>query len=433
MNLYSTNSPQKFVDLKTAVLEALPPDNGLYMPEHIPQLPATFFEKIEEKSLPALAFDVSKCLLQGGISDDELKEIVDEALTFDAPVVAVTEEIGMLELFHGPTLAFKDFGARFMARMMGHFVKEEKGELTILVATSGDTGGAVANGFFKTPGTRVVVLYPSGKVSFLQEKQLTALGENILALEIEGDFDACQAMVKQAFLDPELRNHLRLTSANSINIARLIPQTFYYFWAWQQLKKKGKKLVFCVPSGNLGNVTAGLIAKRMGLPIEHFIIATNINNSVPVYLEKGVFPEKTTVPTISNAMDISKPSNFVRILELYGNDWQKIKADISGYYFSDEETRKAIRRINREENYLLDPHAAVGFLAMEAYQKAHPEVYGVVLGTAHPAKFLDVVEEETGKKVEVPEALARLANKEKVATYMPADFTAFKDYLMKLK
>lgn len=432
MFLYSTNSPENLVSLKEAVLRGLPADNGLFMPKEIPALPASFFEKLDDMSFPEMAFEVSKCLINGAIPDEDLKEIIDLSMTFDSPVVDVTDDIGMLELFHGPTLAFKDFGARFMARLMGYFVKDDKEDLYILVATSGDTGGAVASGFYKTPRIKVIVLYPSGKVSFLQEKQLTTLGENITALEIEGDFDACQALVKQAFLDADVQGHLRLTSANSINIARLIPQMFYYFRAYQQLKAKGKKLVFCVPSGNLGNITAGLIAKRMGLPIHHFIAATNNNNGVALYLQTGDFPDKKTVPTISNAMDVSKPSNFVRMLDLYENDWEGMKADISGFYYTDEETRQAVKRVEEEQNYLLDPHGALGFLAMEAYQKANPDVYGVVLGTAHPSKFLDVVEPVINRKVEVPERLARLADKQKEAKLMGTDFDGFKGFLLGL-
>lgn len=433
MQLYSTNSPDTFVSLKEAVLRGLPADNGLFMPEDIPALSDSFFERLPDMPFQEMAYEVSKCLLNGAIPDEDLKEIVELSMTFDAPVVEVTDSIGMLELFHGPTLAFKDFGARFMARLMGYFVKDDKEDLYILVATSGDTGGAVASGFYKTPRIKVIVLYPSGKVSFLQEKQLTTLGENITALEIKGDFDACQALVKQAFLDEEVREHLRLTSANSINIARLIPQMFYYFRAYQQLARKGKKLVFCVPSGNLGNLTAGLIAKRMGLPIDHFIAATNNNNGVAIYLQSGEFPEKKTVPTISNAMDVSKPSNFVRMKDLYEQNWENMQSEISGYFFSDEETRQAIRRVEEEQGYLLDPHGAVGFLAMEAYQKSHPDVYGVVLGTAHPSKFLDVVEPVINRKVEVPERLASLADKEKEAILLGADFEGFKGFLMGLK
>ncbi len=432
MFLYSTHSPKTLVGLKEAVLRGLPQDNGLYMPQEIPVLPASFFEKLDEMSFQELAFEVSKCLLNGAIPEDDLREIIEASMTFDAPVVRVTDDIGMLELFHGPTLAFKDFGARFMARLMGYFVKDDKEDLYILVATSGDTGGAVASGFYKTPRIKVIVLYPSGKVSFLQEKQLTTLGENISALEIQGDFDACQALVKQAFLDEEVQNHLRLTSANSINIARLIPQMFYYFRAYQQLKAQHGKIVFCVPSGNLGNLTAGLIAKRMGLPIHHFIAATNLNDGVARYLQQGIFPEKATVPTISNAMDVSKPSNFVRMLDLYGGDWQAMKADISGFYYTDEETRQAIKRVEEEQTYLLDPHGAVGFLAMDAYLKTHPDVYGVVLGTAHPSKFLDVVEPVIGRAVEVPARLAELANREKDAKWMGTEFGEFKKHLLAL-
>jgi len=432
MRLYSTNSPAIFVDLKEAVLRGLPPDNGLYMPEEIPQLPVSFFERMPSMRFQEMAFEVCSCLLQGAIPKDDLRHLIEQAVSFDAPVVPVSESIGMLELFHGPTLAFKDFGARFMAQLMGYFVKEDKEELYILVATSGDTGGAVASGFLQTPGIKVIVLYPSGKVSFLQEKQLTTLGHNITALEADGDFDACQALVKQAFLDDEVQGHLRLTSANSINIARLIPQMFYYFRAYQQLAEQGKKLVFCVPSGNMGNLTAGMIAQRMGLPIAHFITATNINNSVPLYLETGELPQKATVPTISNAMDVSKPSNFVRMLDLYQSNWEEMKAGLSGYYYSDEETREAIKRVRDQYNYLLDPHGAVGYLAMEAFQEKHPDTYGVVLGTAHPSKFLDVVEPVIGEAVDVPERLAILAEKEKRAIAIGTDFEGFKRFLMGL-
>jgi threonine synthase len=432
MQLYSTNSPDTYVDLKKAVIQGLPEDNGLYMPDEIPALPASFFQKLPSLSFPEMAFELVHHLLNGAVPEDDLREIVEGAINFEAPVVPVSEQIGMLELFHGPTLAFKDFGARFMARLMSYFVQGESRELNILVATSGDTGGAVASGFYKTPGTRVIILYPSGKVSFLQEKQLTTLGHNITAIEVEGTFDDCQALVKQAFLDSEVRGHLYLTSANSINISRLIPQMLYYFRAYQQLMGKKEKIVFCVPSGNFGNLTAGLMARKMGLPVHHFVAATNINRVVPSYLESGLYEPRPSLATISNAMDVGKPSNFARMLDLYDHAWEDMKGEISGFHYTDAQTRQAIQRVKKEYDYLLDPHGAVGFLAMEAYQQSHPDTYGVVLATAHPSKFLDVVEPVIGEKVPVPERLAVLADRPKEALQMGTDFEQFKSYLLRL-
>lgn len=431
MRLYSTKSPTKFVDLKKAVIKGLPEDNGLYMPEFIPELPDYFFQNIETYSFAELSYVVAKNLIQGAIPNEELRTIINEAVNFPAPVVSLREDLHILELFHGPSLAFKDFGARFMARVMGYFNKGEDKKLTILVATSGDTGGAVAAGFYDTPGIEVVILYPSGKVSHLQEKQLTTLGKNIRALEVDGTFDDCQALVKKAFLDDELNGKIRLSSANSINISRLIPQSFYYFEAYKQLKDKSKAPVFCIPSGNFGNLTAGLLAKRMGLPVKHFVAATNANDVVPQYLKSGKYEPRPSVRTLSNAMDVGAPSNFARMMDLFGSEWETVKNQVSGYAYSDEETSKELLRIYNEYQYLIDPHGAVGTLAMEEYLKENPGQQGVVLETAHPSKFKPDVEEIIGGDIDVPTRLAALSDKEKVATQMTKDFDPFKDWLLK--
>ena len=352
MRLYSTNNKDLFVDLKTAVFQGLPEDNGLYMPEEIPVLPKGFFEDLKDFSFQEIALNVCSNLFGNTIPINDLAKLVTEAINFPAPLVKLDEQISILELFHGPSLAFKDFGARFMAKLMGYFNEEEEKELTILVATSGDTGGAVAAGFYKTPGIRVIILYPSGKVSNLQEKQLTTLGHNIQALEIDGTFDDCQALVKQAFLNKELRSKLRLSSANSINIARLIPQSFYYFQAYKQLPESGPSTVFCVPSGNFGNLTAGLLAKKMGLPIDHFIAATNANDVVPEYLATGTYTARPSVPTISNAMDVGNPSNFARMLDLYSSTWNNMQDEISGYAFDDDLTREGVKEVFEKYNYV---------------------------------------------------------------------------------
>ncbi|RMG80878.1 MAG: threonine synthase, partial [Bacteroidetes bacterium] len=340
------------------------------------------------------------------------------------------EEKYILELFHGPSLAFKDFGARFMSQLMSYFKGADEKELVILVATSGDTGGAVAAGFYKTPGIKVVILYPSGKVSALQEKQLTTLGENITALEVRGTFDDCQALVKKAFLDPDLNQNIRLSSANSINIARLIPQSFYYFEAYKQVQTNGDKIVFSVPSGNFGNLTAGLFAKEMGLPIHHFIAATNANDVVPEYLKSGVFTPRPSVPTISNAMDVGNPSNFARMLDLKCSTWNILKEEISGYSFSDDQTREAIKTVYDKYKYIIDPHGAVGYLALEAYQKKNKGTKGIILETAHPSKFIDEVEQVLSQKVDIPERLSSLRTKTKLSVPMDTQFSSFKTWLL---
>jgi threonine synthase len=430
MQLYSTNNPDNIVDLKEAVLKSLPKDKGLYMPTHIPTLSSDFIDRIEEYSFVDIAYEVATTLIGDYISIKDLRGIIDRAINFPAPVKMHDDSIGTLELFHGPSLAFKDFGARFMAELISHFIKGEKQNITILVATSGDTGGAVAAGFYNTPGIEVIILYPKGKVSDLQEKQLTTLGKNITALEIDGTFDDCQAIVKQAFLDPELTKKYNLSSANSINIARLIPQTFYYFEAYKQVKKYGKKIVFSVPSGNFGNLTAGLLAKKMGLPIDHFIAATNINKIVPDYLETGIYEPRPSVATISNAMDVGAPSNFTRLLALYDNDYHALKSDVSGFHLNDEDDQQVMKDIYDQHNYVADPHGAIGYAAIKEFQKSNPGYLGVYLETAHPAKFLDVMKDVLPIPTDVPDRLQAVANKEKVAHFLAPEFAATKGWLM---
>jgi len=435
MKLYSTKNKDLTADLKKAVMQGLPEDNGLYMPTSIPKLPTDFIQNIADKSFQEIGFTICQHLFQGAIPESDLRQIIERSLTFPAPLVDLNEDSKVLELYHGPSLAFKDFGARFMAQLMGYFNQDEPEDLIILVATSGDTGGAVAAGFLKTPGIRVIILYPSGKVSTLQEKQLTTLGHNITALEIQGTFDDCQALVKSAFLDPEINKHLRLSSANSINIARLIPQSFYYFEAYKQLKDKSKPVVFCIPSGNFGNLTAGLLAQAMGLPIDHFIAATNTNDVVPQYLSSGQFQPRPSVRTISNAMDVGNPSNFARMLDIFGgiNDgstWNNMQEQVSGYAFSDEQTEEAMQEVMAQYKYLMDPHGAVGYLALKAYQKENHGTTGIILETAHPSKFKDDVERVLQQEVEVPERLAELADRIKIASPMTTKFKDFKTWLL---
>ena len=431
MKFYSTNNSKHLVSLQEAVIKGLAPDNGLYMPEKIPVLSSDFFSSLSDKSFREIAFAVAKEFVEEDISSDQLKNIIDHTVSFDAPLVEVGKNVFALELFHGPTLAFKDFGARFMSQMLGHFAKQQNREIVILVATSGDTGSAVANGFLSVAGTRVVVLYPKGKVSEIQEKQFTTLGKNITAIEVNGTFDDCQRLVKQAFLDQGLNETFFLTSANSINIARLIPQSFYYFYAWSRLPKN-KNVVFSIPSGNFGNLTAGLIAKRMGLPIQHFIAATNINDIVPHYLTTKDFLPKSSSSTISNAMDVGNPSNFARMLDLFGHDHSGMKHEITGYSFTDEETRSVMREVFEKFSYTLDPHGAIGYLGLKKYQSHHPESVGVFLETAHPAKFLNVVESALQRKVPIPDALKLFLSGNKKSIACEADFLSFRNLLQKI-
>ncbi|OPC03844.1 threonine synthase [Elizabethkingia ursingii] len=426
MKYYSTRGKHS-VNIQQAVLNGLADDGGLYMPAYIPQLPASFFENIENKSLPEIGFEVAKLFLEDSIPDKVLKEMIDEVLNFDIPVVPVHHNIYSLELFHGPTLAFKDVGARFMARLMSYYA--DGNSMKVIAATSGDTGSAVAAGFYNVPGINVYILYPKGKVSPLQEKQLTTWGGNIKALEIEGTFDDCQALAKQLLADEELQKH-QVTSANSINIARLIPQSFYYFWAYAQLKKENKKIVFSVPSGNFGNLTAGLLAYKMGLPVDRFIASTNINNVVPQYLESGIYEARPSLSTVSNAMDVGNPSNFERMKDLFQEDVSKFREVISGYYFTDEETKATVQKVYKESGYLLDPHGAVAYLGLVQYQNGQQEDFnGILLETAHPAKFIETVEESILEKIEVPEKLSAFGKKEKITTLFPVDFQQVKAFI----
>ena len=430
MRFYSTKSKDFQVNLKSAVLQSLPPDNGLYMPVQIPTLDKGLLEKMPSMSFQEIAFEVANAFLDEDFSSEEVGQIIDQAINFPAPVVNLKEKMHVLELWHGPSLAFKDFGARFMANVMSRLVAGESRRLTILVATSGDTGGAVASGFLGVENVDVIILYPSGKVSPLQEKQLTTLGQNIRAIEVEGTFDDCQALVKQAFLDKEVNQHYLLSSANSINITRLIPQSFYYFEAFKQIGSPSEGATFCVPSGNFGNLTAGLLAKRMGLPIDKMIAATNANDIVPAYLENGQYNPRPSVATISNAMDVGNPSNFRRMEDLYGHIWNDLKQDIVGYAYDDKITRTAVKEIHDRYDYVMDPHGAVGYLAAEQFIKDHKyQKDVVVLETAHPSKFLPVMEPILGA-IEVPERLAILSERKKEATFMDKDYGTFKSWLI---
>ena len=428
MKYYSTKNKERFVDLKTAVLKSLPPDNGLYMPEHINRLSDNFFQHLDQMTFQDIAYEVSKQFLGADFSGAEIADIVMEAINFDAPVITLTDQLSVQELWHGPSLAFKDFGARFMANVMGRLVADEDRKLTILVATSGDTGGAVAAGFLGVEGVEVIILYPKGKVSPLQEKQLTTLGQNITALEVDGTFDDCQALVKKAFLDQEINKQYLLSSANSINISRLIPQSFYYFEGYKQVMTGDATVNFCIPSGNFGNLTAGILAMRMGLPINKLIAATNVNDVVPRYLESGSYDPVKSVQTVSNAMDVGNPSNFRRIENLFDHNWGSVKEVILGYRYTDEETCAAVKEVHDQHNYVIDPHGAVGYLAAQAYGKTHPNQKTVILETAHPAKFLPVMEPILGK-IDIPERLAVLSGKEKAAIDMTTDFDPFKAWL----
>jgi threonine synthase len=427
MQYYSTNDSTIRVTLKQAVMEGLAADGGLYMPVTIPSLPKDFFLQLPENSFPEISYQVAKVLLGDDVTDEVLRKIINHTIQFEAPLVELEENFYSLELFHGPTLAFKDFGARFLSGLLGYFAEQQSKEITILVATSGDTGSAVANGFFNVPGTRVIVLYPSGKVSEIQEKQFTTLGGNITALEVAGTFDDCQRLVKQAFLDPELKQNLQLASANSINIARLIPQTFYYFHAIAQLKSNDREVVFSVPSGNFGNLTAGLIAKRMGLPISKFIAATNVNDIVPSYLRTGQFSPRPSIQTISNAMDVGNPSNFVRMLELYKNDWKALVEDVSACIVSDDETKATMLSVFERNHYTLDPHGAVGYNGLKL--SLNTNEVSIFLETAHPAKFGDVVEAAIGSPVAIPARLQSYLSGKKQSIRMGKEFKELKDYL----
>ncbi len=428
MHYYSTSNREVKIGLKEAVIKGLAPDRGLFMPSTIPVLTRKTLEGFRNMELPGIAVTLSQALFGEDIPESELKKITEEAINFDTPLVEVEEGLYALELFHGPTLAFKDVGARFLARLLGYFTKELDEDIHVLVATSGDTGSAVANGFLGVEGIRVHVLYPSGGVTPLQEKQFTTLGNNITALEVEGSFDDCQRLVKEAFMDEELTGHMTLTSANSINLARFLPQSFYYFIAWAQLEP-GTKAFFSVPSGNYGNMTAGLVAREMGLPVHTFLSVNNLNDVVASYLLTGKYNPRPSTPTIANAMDVGDPSNFDRILDLFNQNYEWITQHLVGYSYTDNEIREVIGQVFKKTGYLCDPHGATGYRAAQSYRKEHPELTGIFLETAHPAKFRESVEEVIGEAVEVPERLAAFADKEKQVVRIQPDYKEFRQYL----
>ena len=413
MKYYSLNNKQHLVSFQEAVIQGLAPDKGLYFPEIIDQLPQSFFEGIEHLSNEEIAFIAIEQFVGNDIPKNELKSIIAETLSFDFPLVPVEENVFSLELFHGPTMAFKDVGARFMSRCLAYFNRNKNEKNRVLVATSGDTGGAVASGFLGVKGVEVVILYPSGKVSDIQERQLTTLGQNITALEVDGTFDDCQDMVKKAFLDADL-DHKNLTSANSINIARWLPQMFYFFFAYKELKKHNKPLIVSCPSGNFGNICAGIMAKRLGLPLTHFVASTNANDTVPRFLENGIYEAKPSVATISNAMDVGNPSNFVRIKELYNHVLAEFEKDFSSYSYTDEETKLTMMNVYLNSGYVTEPHGAVGYLGLKKELEKQPNSIGFFLETAHPIKFLDVVEPVLNIKLEIPKQIEGVLGKEKV-------------------
>jgi threonine synthase len=429
MRYYSLNDPGVRVRFEEATIQGQAKDKGLYYPEAIPTLPDSFLKNIEHYSREEIAYTVLYPYVSGDLPDGKLAEIVSEAFNFPIPLVPVQEDLYSLELFHGPTLAFKDVGARFMSRCLGYFVRNLDQKVTVLVATSGDTGGAVASGFFGVEGVNVVILYPSGKVSRVQELQLTTLGNNITALEVEGNFDDCQHMVKQAFADGELNSKLFLTSANSINVARWLPQQVYYFYAWQQWKDKAAPPVISVPSGNFGNICAGLLAYKSGLPVQHFIAACNANDVVTEYLLSGDYQPRQAVATLSNAMDVGAPSNFIRILELFENNFPNLKTVLSSYSITDEQTVDVMQAVYQQSGYILDPHGAVGHACLEQYLDEHPGQKGYFLETAHPIKFNETVKAAIGREI-TAEGIDGLLHKEKKSTRIQPTFSDLKAYLM---
>lgn len=433
MRYYSTNGKADLASLQEAVVKGLASDKGLFMPEKIAKLPQSFFDNIGSMSFQEIANVVAQSFFGDDIEPDTLKEIVFDTLNFDVPLVPVNDNIYSLELFHGPTLAFKDVGARFMARLLSYFIKKQgQTDVKVLVATSGDTGSAVANGFLGVDGIHVYVLYPKGKVSKIQESQFTTLGQNIAALEIDGTFDDCQALVKSAFMDEELNEKLNLTSANSINVARFLPQAFYYFYAYAQLQKIGKadEVVFCVPSGNFGNLTAGLIAKRMGLPVKKFIASNNSNNIFFEYLNTGEYKPRPSVQTIANAMDVGDPSNFARILDLYNDSVDEIKVDVSSLWYTDAQIRETVKQVYDKTEYLLDPHGACAYQALQYSLK--PSENGVFLETAHPAKFKETVEEILNKEIALPAKLESFMKGQKQSIELSKSFEDFKKHLLSI-
>jgi len=430
LKYYSTNRQSSLVSFKEATIKGQAPDKGLYFPEVIYLLDKDFISNIDKYSNEEIAYKVISPYVGTEIPEEKLRQIVRETVNFPIPLIKVNDTISSLELFHGPTLAFKDIGARFMSRCLGYFVQGDSRKVTVLVATSGDTGGAVANGFYDVEAVDVVILYPSGKVSAVQEKQLTALGKNIHALEVAGTFDDCQQMVKQAFADKELTENKFLTSANSINVARWLPQQFYYFFAYKQWADKNNPPVISVPSGNFGNICAGILAMQSGLPVKHFIAACNANDILSDYLQTQELKPKQAVATLSNAMDVGNPSNFVRILEIFNHQFPELKSKLSSYSITDDETIATIKEVYDKHNYLLDPHGAVGYLALKRYLADHPGENGIFLETAHPVKFPRAVEKITGKAIEAPDSVQAIMRSEKKSTLIEAEYEALKDFLL---
>lgn len=432
MKYYSLNKTAPPATFKEATIRGLAPDKGLYFPETIPVFEKKLIDEINRLSDEEIAFKTIQPYIKDEIPESELRKIVEETVNFKIPLIEINKSISSLELYHGPTLAFKDVGARFMSRCLAYFVKNNDKKITVLVATSGDTGGAVANGFLNVDGVEVVILYPSGKVSSVQEKQLVTLGNNIHAIEIKGNFDDCQQLVKQAFSDEYLNENLFLTSANSINVARWLPQQFYYLFAWKQWTDKNNPPVISVPSGNFGNICAGILAHISGLPVTHFIAACNANKVVPNFLSTQKYEPQKAVATISNAMDVGDPSNFTRILELFHHQFKNLKNSLSSVSISDEQTRQTIKEVYAKEKYLLDPHGAVAYAALHEYLTKHADQKGLILETAHPVKFFDVVEPVIDEKIPVPESVKKILSKEKLATMMEPDFENLKDFLLNL-
>lgn len=430
MRYYSTNDKNVSVDFKEATIKGQPADKGLFFPQHIPLLPKEFIGNIDQLSKEEIAFEVIRPYIGDTIPDDELKKIVSQTIAFDFPLVKINNAISSLELFHGPTLAFKDVGARFMSRCLSYFCREEAKKITVLVATSGDTGGAVAAAFYDVENVEVVILYPSGKVSSIQELQLTTPGKNIKAVKVDGSFDDCQRIVKQSFADKDLNEKLFLTSANSINVARWLPQQFYYFYAWQQWLDKNQPPVISVPSGNFGNICAGLLAYHSGLPVAHFIAACNANDTVPDFFKTETYQAKPTVATMSNAMDVGDPSNFIRVLEMFNHDIDGLKKMVTAYSITDDETRQTLNELYKQKGYLADPHGAVAYNALAKWLQVHPAQKGYILETAHPVKFYDVVEPVIEEKIKLPSPIEMMLGKQKESISMKADAALLKEYLL---
>lgn len=430
MKYYSTNNKYDSVSFRQALLQGLADDRGLFMPESIPQFTQTFIDNLSELSFQEIAFSIGNTFIDNEISNAKLNDIITSSISFPAPIVKLTNKLSILELFHGPTLAFKDFGARFMARTMEHFIQSENSEITILVATSGDTGSAVANGFLNVDGINVIVLFPNGKISEIQKKQITTLNNNITAVAIEGTFDDCQRLVKKAFIDEEIKSPIKLSSANSINIGRLIPQSFYYFESYKNMDKK-TKIVYSIPSGNLGNITAGLIAKKMGLPIHNFIAATNSNDVFTNFINTGYFKPRSSQITLSNAMDVGNPSNHARIIDMFNNNHSLISDLIYSSSFSDKQTLNKIHQLNKDYGYIIDPHGAIGCLALDQFIKEeNNNISGVVLETAHPAKFIDVFKNNLNFMPEIPNRLAVCLKKNSKFDVLSNDYNEFKSFLL---